>query len=113
MRLASLGKHALIFSFFAISRRVSSLVRFLLCSGKEEMNKISAITTSGIANPRGQKDETWKFLIVILSSVICHDYEMAALIPKAPAKAVARAMTNFRINPMVSFVFDFSIRYIF
>lgn len=38
---------------------------------------------------------------------------MAALIPKAPAKAVARAMTNFRINPMVSFVFDFSIRYIF
>jgi hypothetical protein len=52
-RLASLGKHASIFSFFAISRRVSSLVRFLLCSGKEEMNKTSARITYPQSTPRG------------------------------------------------------------
>ncbi len=36
---------------------------------------------------------------------------MAALMPKAPASAVARVMINFRINPMVSFFLDLSIRY--
>ena len=35
---------------------------------------------------------------------------MAALIPRAPARAVARVMINFRINPIVSF-FGFFIRY--
>ena len=35
---------------------------------------------------------------------------MAALIPRAPARAVARVMINFRINPMVSFL-GFFIRY--
>ena len=38
---------------------------------------------------------------------------MAALMPRAPARAVARAITNFRIIPMVSFFFDSSIRYDF